>query len=138
MDGYQHKVQYYETDQMGIVHHSNYIRWMEEARVDFLDRIGWDYKKLEESGLFSPVTSVSCRYRRSTGFSDCIRIYVKVEEFKGVKLKLSYKMKNQNDVLVCEASSEHCFQDASGRIVNIKKQCELFYEALMENYSEKE
>ena len=45
---YEHKVQYYETDKMGIVHHSNYIRWMEEARIDFLSQIGWDYKKLEE------------------------------------------------------------------------------------------
>ena len=46
--GYNHTVQYYETDKMGITHHSNYIRWMEEARVDFLKQIGWDYDKLEE------------------------------------------------------------------------------------------
>ena len=45
---YRHIVQYYETDKMGITHHSNYIRWMEEARVDFLEKIGWSYAKLEE------------------------------------------------------------------------------------------
>ena len=49
--GYNHTVQYYETDKMGITHHSNYIRWMEEARVDFLKQIGWDYDKLEEIGV---------------------------------------------------------------------------------------
>ena len=43
MKEYLHKVQYYETDMMGITHHSNYIRWMEEARIDFLSQIGWDY-----------------------------------------------------------------------------------------------
>lgn len=48
---YAHKVQYYETDRMGVTHHSNYIRWMEEARVDFLAQIGWDYAKLEEAGI---------------------------------------------------------------------------------------
>lgn len=43
MEPYLHKVQYYETDKMGIAHHSNYIRWMEEARVDFLEKIGWGF-----------------------------------------------------------------------------------------------
>ena len=43
MEPYVHVVQYYETDKMGITHHSNYIRWMEEARIDFLRQIGWDY-----------------------------------------------------------------------------------------------
>ena len=51
MEKYKHIVQYYETDKMGIVHHSNYIRWMEEARVDFLSQIGWDFAKLEEMGI---------------------------------------------------------------------------------------
>ena len=48
---YRHIVQYYETDKMGITHHSNYIRWMEEARIDFLSQIGWSYTKLEEKGI---------------------------------------------------------------------------------------
>ena len=46
MKPYIHKVQYYETDKMGITHHSNYIRWMEEARVDFMEQIGWGYDKM--------------------------------------------------------------------------------------------
>ena len=55
MTPYQHTVQYYETDQMQISHHSNYIRWMEEARVAFLACIGFPYEKIEASGLISPV-----------------------------------------------------------------------------------
>ena len=47
MKPYTHKVNYYETDKMGITHHSNYIRWMEEARIDFLESIGFGYDKLE-------------------------------------------------------------------------------------------
>jgi len=55
MNTYRHTVQYYETDKMGITHHSNYIRWMEEARVDFMSQIGWDYAKLEKEGVICPV-----------------------------------------------------------------------------------
>ena len=47
---YEHKVHYYETDKMGVVHHSNYIRWMEEARVDMMEKSGFGYKRLEEEG----------------------------------------------------------------------------------------
>ena len=53
MQKYRHIVQYYETDKMGITHHSNYIRWMEEARIDFLRQIGWDYAKLESIGIIT-------------------------------------------------------------------------------------
>ena len=54
MQNYVHVVNYYETDKMGITHHSNYIRWMEEARVEFLDSIGDGFDKLEAHGVFSP------------------------------------------------------------------------------------
>ena len=47
----KHEVQYYETDRMGITHHSNYVRWMEEARTFFLREIGWPYEKIEEEEL---------------------------------------------------------------------------------------
>ena len=67
---YRHTVQYYETDKMGIAHHSNYIRWMEEARVDLLAGIGWSYDRLESLGVVSPVTAVECRYRHSCTFAD--------------------------------------------------------------------
>ena len=70
MNLYRHTVHYYETDKMGITHHSNYIRWMEEARVDFLEQIGWGYDKLEKSGILSPVIGVDCKYKTSTTFSD--------------------------------------------------------------------
>lgn len=129
MNLYQHKAQYYETDQMGVVHHSNYIRWMEEARIDFLGQIGWNYKKLEDIGVISPVTAVDCKYKVSTYFDDVITIAVWVEEFKGVKLKIAYEMK-RDDVVVCEAHSEHCFLDAEGNIIRLRKEYPEFYDTL--------
>lgn len=130
MNLYKHKMQYYETDQMGIVHHSNYIRWMEEARVDFLSQIGWDYKKLEDMGIISPVTAVECKYKVSAVFSDLITISVWIEEFKGVKLKLRYEMKKDDEVLVCEGYSEHCFLNKDGKIISIRREYPQFYNTL--------
>ena len=118
---YIHKVQYYETDKMGITHHSNYIRWMEEARIDFLEHIGWEYAKLEEMGLVSPVMNVTCDYRKTTTFSDEISIEVSVKEFRGVKLFLSYEMKNDKGETVCTAQSSHAFLDREGRPARVKQ-----------------
>ena len=127
---YKHTVQYYETDKMGITHHSNYVRWMEEARVDFLKQIGWDYARLESEGIISPVVGVSCKYKHSTTFSDTVTISVAVEEYSGIKLKLKYSMQNENGESVCEGNSEHCFVNAEGKIVMIKKEYPTFHELL--------
>lgn len=129
---YQHIVQYYETDKMGITHHSNYIRWMEEARIDFLSQIGWDYAKLEAKGIISPVIAVECKYIKPTTFGDTVDIEVMVREFKGVKLKLTYIMKNDKGKIVCEAFSEHCFLNKQGIPVRLNKEYPLFYNALTE------
>jgi acyl-CoA thioester hydrolase len=87
---------------MGITHHSNYIRWMEEARIDFLAQIGWDYARLEDMGVISPVIGIDCRYLTDCTFSDVIEINVKVEELKGVRLKLCYEMRNVEGEIVCQ------------------------------------
>lgn len=130
MKVYEHKVQYYETDQMKIVHHSNYIRWMEEARIDFLNQIGWNYARMEAEGIISPVTAVECKYKANTFFDEVIRISVVVEEFKGVKLKLRYEMRNAEDIVVSEGRSEHCFLDERGNIIRVKKEYPALYETL--------
>lgn len=130
MDVYRHKVQYYETDKMGITHHSNYIRWMEEARIWFLERIGFSYAKLEEMGVISPVLSVNGRYLKTTTFDDLISITVAVQEFRGVKLQLAYTMKAESGETVFEGTSEHAFLNREGRPVRMKKEYPELFEAL--------
>ena len=89
---YEHKTQYYETDQMGIIHHSNYIRWFEEARVDFMEGCGFSYAQMEKDGLISPVLSVSYTVRdKETGEVRCL------------------------------GKSSHCFLDREGRPVSLKR-----------------
>ena len=74
MEPYVRPVQYYETDMMGVAHHANYLHWMEEARIDFMDRIGFPYTRMEAGGVVSPVVEIACRYRKSCTFGDVISI----------------------------------------------------------------
>ena len=138
MNEYHHKVHYYETDKMGITHHSNYIRWMEEARVEYLDKVGWGFSRLEELGIVAPVVSVDCKYMVSTVFDEEIIIDVWVAEFKGVKLKLGYEMKKMDGTVVCRAHSEHCFLDQNGRFYRLKKDFPALYETFTSIVEERE
>jgi acyl-CoA thioester hydrolase len=119
---YTHRVQYYETDMMGLTHHSNYVRWMEEARIDFLDRLGFPYKAMEAAGILSPVTKISCEYKRPSSFGDLIEIRVSVSAFNGVVLAIQYVMSAEDGSVVCTASSEHVFLSKDGRFVRMKKE----------------
>lgn len=132
MKEYIHSVKYYETDKMGITHHSNYVRWMEEARIDFLDQIGYSYKRLEEEGIVSPVIAIDCKYKATTTFDDKISITVAVKEFKGVKLIIGYEMKKENGDTVCTAESIHCFLDNNGKPLRLKISHPDFYNRLVE------
>ncbi len=122
MSKYTHKVNYYETDKMGITHHSNYIRFMEEARMNFLAEIGYPMTVLESTGITSPVVSVNCEYKHTTTYSDEIEIEVCVTGYTGVRLTLSYTMTDKaNDVLVATATSVHCFINQDGKPIPLKK-----------------
>jgi len=134
MEKYIHKVQYYETDKMGITHHSNYIRWMEEARIDFLEKIGYGYDKLEAMGIISPVLAVECEYKKSTTFGDVIEIEAVIKEFNGVKFAIEYEMKLAGtDMVVCKATSRHCFLGADFGPVRLKREFPEFYETMSRN-----
>ena len=129
MTAYKHTIQYYETDKMGITHHSNYIRIMEEARIHFLKEAGWPYEKLEAEGVISPVVNVTGDYKKTTTFPDELEIQVAVLEVSPVKFKLGYTMTVDTRV-VCTATSTHCLLGADGRPISIPKQYPGFYEML--------
>ncbi|MCQ2590595.1 MAG: acyl-CoA thioesterase [Treponema sp.] len=126
MEPYVHKVNYYETDKMGITHHSNYIRFMEEARVDFLDKIGYGFEKLEAQGVVSPVVAIECNYKHTTTFADKITIKVSVAKLTGIKFSIRYTMECNGEVAFTGLSS-HCFLDLNGRPVIMEKKFPEFY-----------
>ena len=131
MHTYIHRVNYYETDKMGITHHSNYIRWMEEARADYLKSLGYGLRRLEADGITSPVVSVECRYKHTTTFDDEIKIEVAIEKYNSVKLELSYIMTELLTVtVVLTAMSAHCFIDEKGHPIIVKRLFPAFDEIL--------
>lgn len=124
-----HKVQYYETDMMGVTHHANYIRWMEEARIDFMDRIGFPYKRMEAEGVLSPVKSLQANYLKPCTFGDEVEIAVRVVDFNGVVITLAYDMR-VNGEPVFTGTSEHVFLDRGGRFVRMKRVMPEFCDAV--------
>lgn len=129
MTPYEHKVNYYETDKMGITHHSNYVRWMEEARIDFLDKLGWSFIKLEHEGISSPVMSIECAYKKPTTFPDVVAISVSIEKLSAVKLVFGYEFRVGEEV-VFTGKSSHCFLDEKGAPVILEKRYPKFYDDL--------
>lgn len=121
MENYVHKVKYFETDKMGITHHSNYVRWMESARIDFLDKAGWNFARLEAEGMVSPVLDIQCKYIHSTTFSDVVEVKVTVAECSRVRIRFHYVMTNEEGEKVFEGYSSHCFIQENGRPVRLEK-----------------
>lgn len=117
---YRRRINYYETDKMGFVHHSNYIRYMEEARMDFMEKIGMDYKAMEELGVVVPVTGITCGYQRPVYFGDAVEIFVRLAAFNGVRMTFRYEIFN-NGALSATGESGHCFLGENGAPVNLKK-----------------
>lgn len=118
MKPYIHKVKYYECDRMGITHHSNYIRFMEEARVDLLDQLGYGFEKMEADGVVSPVTEVNCVYRKTTTFQDEIEIDVRLAKVSTLKFSFLYTGRKDGQI-VFTGESTHCLME-NGRPVVLK------------------
>lgn len=119
---YYHEVQYYETDAMRIVHHSNYIRWFEEARTAFLKQEGLDYDKLEDRGIMFPVLSVDCQYKVAVTFGQTVKIVTRMEFFSGIRFGLSYAIYSQDgSVLHATGKTTHCFLNTDLKPINVKK-----------------
>ena len=130
MHTYQHEVKYYECDRMGVTHHSNYVRFMEEARVDYLDQLGYGFEKIEADNVFSPVVSIQCDYKSPTTFKDVIDIEVFISKVTEMKFEFTYVMR-KGDKTVCTGKSLNCFIE-NGRPVAISKRLPELYAMICE------
>lgn len=119
---FERKINYYETDKMGVVHHSNYIRYMEEARCFWLENIEMPFSRLEENNITIPVLGVNCTYKNHVTFGDTIIIKPFVKEYSGVRMTVGYDMQDKKTgktVLIGE--TKHCFTDKNLKPINLKK-----------------
>lgn len=134
---FERKINYYETDKMGIVHHSNYIRFLEEARCQMLETMKVPYKHLEDLGIMIPVLGVNCSYKTHVTYDDIICIHLYIKELTGVRMTVGYNVTNKvNDVVVLTGETKHCFVDKNLKPIRLPKAFPEIYEVFescMEN-----
>ena len=129
---YEREAHYYETDQMAIIHHSNYIRWFEEARTDYMQKMGFSYARLEEEGVMVPVVEVGCTYKSMVRFGDTVIITPQIAEYSGTRMTVVYEITNKNTGELCTTGfSKHCFMSKVGKLSSLKKLLPQAHEAFI-------
>ncbi len=127
---YYRKLNYYETDQMQVVHHSNYPRIMEECRLDMMEQIGVSYDRLEELGIIIPVLEIHCYYRQSLKYNDEILVVPSLVKLTPVRFTVTYKFLDaKTGELKHTAESSHCFVNRDFKPMNLKKSFPEIYQA---------
>ncbi len=130
---YQRKVQYYETDGMRIVHHSNYIRYFEEARIDYLERLGVFYGEIEKAGYIVPVLSVSADYKSPAVFGETLAVSVCFEECGGIRFAFCYQIHDvASGALRAVGKTTHCLLK-DGKPVSLKRELPRLYETMADS-----
>lgn len=119
---YRRKINYYETDQMQIVHHSNYARFLEETRLDMMEQMGLSYARLEHLGIIIPVLELHCFYSHALHFGETVLIYPHVYRLTPARFCLRYEIKALDGTLLHRAETSHGFVDRTFRPMNLKKQ----------------
>ena len=107
---FERKANYYETDQMGIVHHSNYIRWFEEARIALMEHLGLPYDAMEKAGVLIPVLGVSAEYKSPVHFNETLVLELRIVNYTGVRFEVEYTGRSkETGQLCCTGTTKHCF-----------------------------
>ena len=123
---------YYETDQMGIIHHSNYYRYYEVARTDFLKQVvGMTYKQVEEQGIWLPLSETHCKYKIPAVYDDELTIKTTIKDMTVARIIFNYEITRESDgAFIAEGQTVHAFTNPKNRPVNLKKTNPELYDKL--------
>ena len=106
------RVRYAETDQMGVVYHSNYLIWFEVGRVELIRQLGLNYRQMEEEGCGIAVVDVHVRYRAPARYDDELVVRTRLLAARGAVIRFGYKvLRVEDDVLLCEGETVHVVVD---------------------------
>lgn len=136
------EVRYYETDLMGIVHHSNYIRYFEYGRIKMLDEIGLPISKIEGNGIMLPVVSTFCTYKTPSRMGDTLKIVSTMENMPMAKMKIKTQILKESTVNPLTPDEEIGTVVAEGEVVigfiksDTRRPCRIpeFAAQIMEKY----
>lgn len=136
---YKRKANYYETDQMGIVHHSNHIRYFEEARLSFMKSIDCDAARMEQDGIIIPNVDAYAKYITPVRFQDEMEIEVKLAKFTGVIMRYEYTVRlAKSGETASVGHTEHCFVNDKFKPMSLRRKFPEYFDRLKSNISPEE
>ena len=109
------RVRYGETDQMGVVYHGNYAQYFEIARIEWLEQLGFSYKKMEDNGVMLPVISLNTQFKNSAFFDDILTIKTRLLSRPSVKIEFDYELYNNNGKLLTTGNTVLVFLSSKTR-----------------------
>ena len=119
------RVTYADTDAMGIVYYSHYLRWFEMGRTELMRSLGLAYKEIENQGTYLPVSEVFCRYLVSAKYDDVLIIETSVDFLKRASIQFAYRILRKADAVhLVTGTTLHAFVDREGRIVRVPSSLE--------------
>lgn len=132
-------VRYAETDQMGIVHHSNYYIWFEVGRTDYIKKAGMSYDLMEQEGVLIPLIDSYCKYILPARYGDVLILKTEIEELAFHKVKFKYQVlkkdyNSHKEVLISTGYTCHVFVDKSFKVINLKKKNDEIWKLISEIY----
>jgi acyl-CoA thioester hydrolase len=86
------RVRYAETDRMGVVYYANYFVWFEVARADLLRSLGWTYREMEDTGVFLPVITAHCEFRRPARYDEEVEVRTEGRLTSAVRMEFDYEV----------------------------------------------
>ena len=122
------RVQYYETDKMGIVHHSNYIRYFETARTEFFRSSGYAYDDMEKSGIWMPVLAVNVDFKTPAVYDEVLVLACGISKLKCASVEMEYEIRNEETGAVhALGTSRHAFTTPQLKPIRLKQEAPEFY-----------
>ena len=115
------RVPYADTDRMGIVYHTNYIKYFEVGRTEYLREVGYPYAQLEEEGVWLPVASVYCEYRSPAKYDDLLTVNTWVGELKSATIVMAYEIyRKGTDEIIVKGETKHPITDDKLKPVRLR------------------
>lgn len=105
------RVRYGETDQMGVVHHGNYVLYLEMGRIEWLRKLGVSYKSMEKNGIILPVASLTINYKKPATYDDVLKVKTILKNTPTAKIEFDYEITNEKNELITTASTTLVFVD---------------------------
>jgi len=123
------RVIYADTDAMGVVYHTNYIKWFEVGRCELLRSVGYPYARMEEEGVLLPVAECSCKYRLPAVYDDLLEITARIGEMKGATITLEYEIRRkETEELLVTGWTKHAITDPKFKPIRLRDKNRGLYE----------